>query len=99
VCLCLWVGVLDNVRRSIRVSQEQIFCHIFMELSTAVLTTNLSSFVQIGAGKGRTFHVGVIGIAVTALAVGPRDIFGSKERLCTTSRSAPFAVFVQVAAI
>lgn len=45
-----------------------------MKLSTRVLNTNLSSFVQIGAGKGRTFHVGVIGVAVTVLAVGPRDI-------------------------
>jgi hypothetical protein len=50
-----------------------------MELSTGVLTTNLSSFVQIGAGKSRTFHVGVIGVAVTALAVGPRDILEVKN--------------------
>jgi hypothetical protein len=35
--------------------------------------------LQIGAGKGRTFHVGVIGVAVTALAVGPRDILEVKN--------------------
>jgi hypothetical protein len=71
-----------------------------MKLSTEVLNTNLSSFVQIGAGKGRTFHVGVIGVAVTGACRGTAWYFGSKERLCTTSRSAPFAFFfVQVSAI
>ena len=35
--------------------------------------------VQIGAGKGRTFHVGVIGVAVTALALGQRDILEVKN--------------------
>jgi hypothetical protein len=50
-----------------------------MELSTGVLTTNLLSFVQIGAGKGRIFYVGVIGVAVTALAVGPRGILEVKN--------------------
>jgi hypothetical protein len=30
--------------------------------------------VQIGAGKGRTFHMGVIGVALTVLGMGQRDI-------------------------
>jgi len=51
VCMCLWVGVFRYVQRSIRVSQEQTFCLIFTKLSTGVLNTNLSSFVQIGAGR------------------------------------------------
>ena len=59
---------------------SSIFVGVFKSSRFFVLLcTNLSSFVQIGAGKGRTFHVGVSGVAVTALALGPRDILEVKN--------------------
>ena len=51
------------------------------------------SFVQIGAGKGRTFHVGVIGVPVAALAMEPCDILEVKNA-CVPRQSPAFAVLL-----
>jgi hypothetical protein len=48
-----------------------------MKLSTGVLNKKLSGkceFRAIGPGKGRTFHVGVIEVTVTARALQSYDI-------------------------